>query len=53
MPRGAGIFAVLTTRNWAIPYAHRCEALSESLAIGAVAITNDITRRLIPAAGLG
>jgi len=33
--------------------AHRCEAPSESLAIGAIAITNDITRRLIPAAGLG
>jgi len=39
-------------RNWAIPYAHRCEATSESLA-SAIAITNDITPRLIPAAGLG
>jgi hypothetical protein len=32
-------------RNRAIAYAHRCEAPNESLAIGAIAITNDMARR--------
>jgi hypothetical protein len=40
------------SRNRAIPYAHRCEAPNEDLAIGAIAITNDIAWRLAPAAGL-
>jgi hypothetical protein len=30
-----------SSRNRAIPYAHRCEASNESLAIGAIAIAND------------
>jgi hypothetical protein len=42
-----------SSRNRTIPYAHRGEAPNESLAIGAIAITNDIARRLTPAAGLG
>jgi hypothetical protein len=42
-----------SSRNRAIPYAHRCEAPNESLAISAIAITNDIARRLAPAARLG
>ena len=42
-----------SSRNRAIPYAHRREAPNESLAIGAIAITNEIARRLTPAAGLG
>ena len=42
-----------SSRNRAIPYAHRCEAPSEDLAIRAIAITNDLARWLTPAAGLG
>jgi hypothetical protein len=30
-----------SSRNRAIPYAHRCEAPNEGLGIGAIAITND------------
>jgi hypothetical protein len=52
-PLGESILSGRSSRNRAIPYVHRCEAPSESLAIGAIAVTNDITRRLIPAAGLG
>jgi hypothetical protein len=43
----------LSSRNRAIPYAHRREASNESLAAAAIAITNDIVRRLSPIAGLG
>jgi hypothetical protein len=46
LPRGS-------SRNRAIPYAHCCEAPNESLAIGAIAITNHIAWRLTPAAGFG
>jgi hypothetical protein len=42
-----------SSRNRAVTYAHRCEAPNEGLAIGAIAITNDIARRLTPAASLG
>jgi hypothetical protein len=47
------IEAVPPDGNRAIRYAHRYEAPNESLAIGAIAITNDIVRRLTPAASFG
>jgi hypothetical protein len=37
----------------AVPYAHGCEAPNEGVAIGAIAISNEMAWRFIPAAGFG
>ena len=52
-PFGDAVLPGGPSRNRAMPYAHRREAPNESLAIGAIAIANDVARLLTPAAGLG
>ena len=42
-----------SSRYRAIAYAHGCDASNESVAIGAIAITNYIAWRFIPAARFG
>ena len=50
-PLRESILPERSSRNRAIPYAHCCEAPNEGLSIRAIAITNDIARRLTPTAG--
>src|SRR3981081_4236623 len=40
-------------RRWPIPNAHRPKAADEDVAVDGVAVTNDVSRRYVPAIGLG
>src|SRR3984893_10294709 len=40
-------------RGWPIPNAHRPKAADEDVAVGRVAVTNDVSRRYFPTMGLG
>src|ERR1700732_214592 len=40
-------------RGWPIPNTHRPKAADEDVAVGRVAVTNDVSRRYFPAIGLG
>jgi hypothetical protein len=52
-PFGESILPGRSSRYRAIAYAHHCDASNESVAIGAIAITNDIAWRFIPAERFG
>src|SRR3979490_2830147 len=40
-------------RGWPIPNAHRPKAADEDVTVDGVAVTNDVSRRYVPATGLG